>query len=311
MATNILVMMSNEQVNEALAKSNPHEKERINMMLQHSCSMYDFSGNHIPHPYEKENLLEIISKLDTYIVDSNSNWKDECKHHLDKAFIITPTLSREQINTEELILNKGRANLGNIFSVGIVLNEGNPNQGYVLIDRIDGYFKYCFDEAKLSNASKGKGEQFARQKEIQRLQMEHEKEQIRFNLELELLFSANSGQPPVSLAFLTTRKACDLPAPDKMKYATDKLKANIKQRLPACKHNVAKSKILVEICHRTLLLEDTKIRQEFDDPQKVNVFGDMYILLGAVHIGAKIMSHDVRLARMAEYAGIKCCHVPT
>lgn len=303
--------MAKEQVEEILAKSTPQDKARIQKMLQHSCSMYDFAGNHLPHPYEKEDLLEIIGKRDTYVVDTNSEWKKESKSHLDKAFIITPALSREQLNTEELILNEARSQQGNIFSVGIIPNQNIPNQGYILIDRMDSHFQYCFDDAKLSQASKGKGEIVAKQRIVHRQQTEYEKEQIRFQVGLELLFSVNSGQPPVSKAFWTTGKACDLPPTDDLKYATERLKINIKQRYSACKHNVNKSKTLVEMCHRTLLLEDARIRQEFDDPKKENVFGDMYILFGAIYLAAKIMTKDVRLAKMADYAGIKWCHVPT
>jgi len=302
--------MTKEQVEEILGKSTPQDRERIEKMLQHSCSMYDFTGNHLPHPYEKENLLEIIQRRDTYVVDTNSEWKKECKLHLDKAFIITPALSREQLNTEDLILDESRSQLGNIFSVGIIPNKSIPNQGYILIDRMDSHFQYCFDDAKLSKASKGKGQIFTQQKIVHRHQIEYEKEQICFQVDLELLFSANSEQPPIDMTFCTTHKACNLPPPSDLKYATDRLKANIKQRYPSCKYNVTKSKTLVEMCHRTLLLEDTKIRAEFDDQKRENVFGDMYILLAAVHMGAKIMTKDIRLTTMASYAGISCHHVP-
>jgi hypothetical protein len=311
MAIKSFITMTKEQVEEILAKSTPQDRERIQKMLKHSCSMYDFTGSHLPHPYEKENLLETISKRDTYVVDTNSEWKKESKSHLDKAFIITPALSREQMNTEELILNETRSQQGNIFSVGIIPSHNIPNEGYILIDRMDSHFQYCFDDAKLSRASKGKGEIFAKQRTTHRQQTEYEKEQIRFQVGLELLFSVNSSQPPASKTFWTTGKACDLPPPDELKYVVDKLKNNIRQNYPACKHNVNKSKTLVEMCHRALLLEDTRIRQEFDDPTKENVFGDMYILFAAIYLEAKIMTKDVRLAKMAEYAGMKWRHVPT
>jgi hypothetical protein len=50
------VSMTKEQVEEILAKSTPQEQERIKNMLQHSCSMYDYSGKHLPHPYLLQNL---------------------------------------------------------------------------------------------------------------------------------------------------------------------------------------------------------------------------------------------------------------
>lgn len=53
MAIKPFITMTKEQVEEILAKSTPQDRERIQMMLKHSCSMYDFTGNHLPHPYEK------------------------------------------------------------------------------------------------------------------------------------------------------------------------------------------------------------------------------------------------------------------
>src|ERR1039457_37088 len=88
---------------------------------EHSFAMYDFHGKPIPHPNSKEDLLKIISKRDIYVVDSNSVWKKEClaPENSNKAFIICPALSRENPNTEDLILNATRSKLGNIFSFGI------------------------------------------------------------------------------------------------------------------------------------------------------------------------------------------------
>jgi hypothetical protein len=299
------VTMTKKQVEEILAKESPSGRERILKMLEHSCSMYDFAGKHLPHPYEKENLLEVIQKRDTYVVDTNSEWKKECKNHSDKAFIITPALSREQENTKDLILDEARCKLGNIFSVGII-----PKPGYVLVDRIDSHFQYCFDDAKLAQASKGKGSIVANQKIVHRQQIEYEKEQIRFQVGLELLFSVNSAQHSVSKAFWNTGKAEDLPSPAQMQFATTKLKDDIRRKVLECKYNINKSKTVVEMCHRTLLLEDERIRSEFDDPKKENVFGDMYILHGAIYLGANIMTKDIRLTKMAGYAGLRCFHVP-
>jgi hypothetical protein len=299
------IVMTREQVERIIAESPPQEQERIKNMLRHSCSFYDFSGKHLPHQYEQENLLDVIGRRDAYIVDTNSEWKRESKNHLDKAFVITPSLSREHSNTKELILDEARCQQGNIFSVGII-----PQQKYIMVDRIDIFFRHCFDDFKLSQASKGKGEIFASERNAQLQRLESEKQQVRFQVGLELLFSVNAGQPSVSKTFWTTGKARDLPSPDEMKYATNGLKIKIKQLFSQCRHNVNKSKALVEMCHRTLLLEDKVIRAEFDDPKKENVFGDMYILFGAVYLGASIMTRDGRLTIMAGYAGINCCHVP-
>src|SRR5579863_3574370 len=104
--------MTKEQVEELISKSPPQDHERIRLMLQHSCSFYDHTGKHHPHPYEKENLLEVISKQQAFVVDTNSTWKKESKDFLDKAFVITPALVREHINTKELLLDRARYKQG-------------------------------------------------------------------------------------------------------------------------------------------------------------------------------------------------------
>jgi hypothetical protein len=297
--------MTKVQVEELIAKSPPEVHDQIRQMLLHSFSKYDFIGKHYPHPHEKENLLEIISQRQAIIVDTNSLWKRESKNHLDKAFIITPALAREQLNTEELILNRERSKQGNIFSIGII-----PNYPVLQIDRIDKYFFNCFDGKKLSEASKGKGELFNNQKTAYQRHVENERENVRFLLEVELILSANA-KLPLDHSFVTTRKACDLPPPNDLKYATDRWKENIKKRVPNCRYNVKQSKALVDKCHLTLLLEDEQIRKEFDNPKRENVFGDRDILFGAVYLGAgaKIMTADKRLTQMAGYAGVVCCHL--
>jgi hypothetical protein len=114
--------MPKQVVESILPTLPPQDREQALNALQHSCSFYDEVGNHLPHDYEKENLLEVIDQRDTYIIDNSSEWRKECllpENH-DKAFIISPSLSRENPNTKDLILDKTRCRLGNIFSVGIL-----------------------------------------------------------------------------------------------------------------------------------------------------------------------------------------------
>jgi len=300
--------MTRRQVDDILARESPQGQERIRKILEHSCSMYDFSGKHIPHEFEKENLLDAIGKRDTYVVDSNTNWKKECKENLEKAFIISPTLSRENPNTKDLILEAARCKLGNIFSVGI-----DANLNCILVDRIDEPFHYAFDKAKLTEASKGKGPTVAKQKAEMPTKIEKEKELIRDHIRLAFLFSGPLDST-ISLAFIDSGKASDLPSPDKIQKTIEVLKGDIRRRLPACKHDIGKSKRAVEVCYATLLIEDTEptgIRIQFDKPNYANVFGDMYILQTAIYLGANIMTKDRKLAQMASYAGIKCFHVPS
>ena len=300
--------MPKKQVQDTLAKVSPQDRERIEKGLEHSRTLFDLCGKHIPHEFEKENLRDVISQRDTYVVDSNSDWKRECKEHLDKAFIISPALARENPNTRDLILEATRSKLGNIFSVGI-----DARLNCVLIERIDEYFQYEFDIPKLSEASREKGKTFAKQKAENRKSIEIEKELIRAHIGNELFFAVSLDRTPISLAFGTSGKASDLPMPQEMPNVVSKLKAHIQRRLPECKYNIKKSKRAVEVCYATLLVEDTEpkgIRWEFDEPDYEHVFGDMYIVQTAIFLGAKIMTKDRKLSQMARYAGIKCCHVP-
>lgn len=301
-------MRTKEEIEKILPTDSAQRKQALKS-LEHSFSMYDYSGNHKPHPYETENLLDVISQRDMYVVDTNSEWKKECKLHPDKAFVISPALSREHPNTKDLILDATRCKLGNIFTVGLYANEGR-----VLIDRIDESFGYVFDMPNLREASREKGEAFVKQKEDNWIHIENDKTLIRNHIGLELLFTASLGSTPISVEFIHSGKASDLPLADKIQNAIDRLKANIKRRLPACKHNIGKSKIAVELCYATLVLEDIEpngTRWQFDKPKYEHVFGDMYIVLTAIYLGAKIMTKDRKLAQMASYAGIKCVHVPS
>lgn len=186
--------MPQKQVQEILAKVSQQDRKRIEKGLEHSRTLFDLCGKHIPHEFEKENLRDVISQRDTYVVDSNSDWKKECKEHLDKAFIISPTLARENPNTRDLILEATRSKLGNIFSVGI-----DARLNCVLIERIDEHFQYEFDIPKLSEASREKGETFAKLKIENRKSIEIEKGLIRAHIGNELFLRFHSTEPQLAL----------------------------------------------------------------------------------------------------------------
>lgn len=57
---------------ERLLPAGSADKEQAIKCLEHSYSMYDDYGKHIPHIKEKENLFEVLDQRDTYIVDTNS-----------------------------------------------------------------------------------------------------------------------------------------------------------------------------------------------------------------------------------------------
>lgn len=299
-----LFTMSRKQIDELLTKSSPDQRARILKILEHSQSRYDFSGKHIPHEFEKEDVLEVISQRDMYVIDTNSDWKKECKAYPEKAFIISPSLSRENQNTKDLILDAQRANLGNIFSVGI-----DARINCVIVERIDEPFRYAFDIPKLSEASRGKGEVLAKQKATNWKSIEVEKRMILDHIGLAFLFAQILNSPLLN-AFRQSGKASDLPSPENVPKVMELLKGDIGRRLPECRHTIKKSKIAAEACYATLVMESSQIRAEFDEPNYEHVFGDMYIVQTALYLGAKILTKDKLLTKMAGYTGITCCHVP-
>lgn len=162
---------------------------------------------------------------------------------------------------------------------------------------------------KLSEASKGKGEVLAKQKAQNWKHIEVDKRLITDHIGLAFSF-AQILNSPVLIEYRKSSKASDLPAPNDVPKALELLKKDIKRRLPQCRHNIGKSKIAAEACYATLLMEDEQIRAEFDELDYAHAFGDMYILQTALYLGAKIMTKDKPLTKMAGYAGVKCFHVP-
>src|SRR5258707_15866196 len=125
--------------------------------------MYDKFESPVRPPNEKKTWLEVIKKREDYVIDNSSKGKKKCllPENRNKDFIISPPLSRENPNTKDLILDKARCKLGNIFSVGILPTKDGPR---VLVDRMDEHFQYAFDNPKLTEASRGKGPVVAKQK---------------------------------------------------------------------------------------------------------------------------------------------------
>jgi hypothetical protein len=284
--------MKRAYVESVLPHLSPKDREQALQALKHSCSLYDELGNHVPHDYETENLLDVLSQRDCYVIDNCSDWRKEYpkSENREKAFIISPSLARENPNTKELILDKDRYKYGNIFSVGILPIQGGKYR--IMVDRIDEHFRYVFNLPALSEASKGKGETVAEQKEKNRSTIDAHKKQIRDCLQI---VNATDLKPPTDLT-ITVIAA--------------ELKQFITQQVGQCRHNFPISIKVNRLCYATLLLEDVEIRKEFDLPNYENVFGDMYILLTALFLKANILTRDGALTRMAKYANVTCYHVP-
>jgi hypothetical protein len=279
-------------VESILPRLSPEDREHALQALKHSCSLYDELGRHAPHDYEKENLLNVLSQRECYVIDNCSDWRKEYPkpENREKAFIISPALARENPNIKELILDNDRYKYGNIFSVGILPIQARRYR--IMVDRIDEHFRYVFNLPALTKASKGKGKTVAEQKEQNRRTIDAHKKQIRDMLRI---VNATDLPPPTNLM---------------LTVMADTFKQFIKLQIGQCRYNVQVSAKVNTLCYTTLLLEDMQIRKEFDLPSYENVFGDMYILLTALYLTANILTRDAALTRMANYANVKCYHVP-
>lgn len=284
--------MKKDYVESVLPHLSPKDREQALQALKHSCSLYDELGNHVPHDYEKENLLDALSQRDCYVIDNCSDWRKEYPkpENQEKAFIISPALARENPNIKELILDNDRYKYGNIFSIGILPIQGGRYR--IMVDRIDKHFRHVFNLPALTEASKGKGETVAEQKKKNQKTIDVHKKQIRDCLRI---VNASDLLQPTDLS-ITVIAA--------------ELKQFITQQVGQCRHNFPISIKVNRLCYATLLLEDVEIRKEFDLPNYENVFGDMYILLTALFLKANILTKDGALTRMAKYANVKCYHVP-
>jgi len=281
-------------------------REQALKSLEHSYSMYDYFGKHIPHINEKENLLAAIGERQTYVLDHNSLLKKEIEQHRDMAFIIAATISREHSNPKGIIYGKDFVKLGNVFEVG-------PNEMYgrVFVHRIDDCYCYCFD-SQLFKAGKLPDERNPNIDTVNTIQKQRIYDEITISLFCEDALYATQFAAP----FTNTAKANDLPPPEKIRSTIDRFKANILRRIPDAKLNIKKSIRAAELCFSTLLMEEIQLRKEegtkfeFDDHKYDNLFGDMHIVQTAIYLGARIMTKDNLLTQMANYAGIKCDHVP-
>lgn len=286
-------MMPRQMVEKILPTLSPQDREQALKCLEHSCSFYDQIGNHIPHDYEKEKLLEVIAQRDCYVIDNNSSWQKEYSkpENHNKAFIISPALAREYDNSNSLLLDD-RHKYGNLFSVGIfILDSGQP---MIMVDRLDEAMRYTFNLPALKEASRRKGQSYLGEAANFRRNMELVKRDIREALNIQ---NASELQPPND---------------PHLTMVAGYLKQFIQQTAAQCRHNFPVARRVSNLCHAVLLIEDTEIRKEFDMPVQdyPNVFGDMFILLTALLLKAKILTHDKGLIRMASYANIVCHHVP-
>ena len=215
------------------------------------------------------------------------------------------------VTRKNIIFSKSLGKLGNVFEVGPNTCFGRSVSFY----RIDEHYRYVFDVEKFKAATSKAGNKSVKEPDIAQINA-IEKQRIHNEIGIALFCEDALSQTQAGAAFRESGIGTNLPTPEKIQSTIDRFKSNIKRRLPDCKLNINKSIRAAELCYCTLLMEDSQHRTdagtrfEFDLPERKNVFGDMHIVQSAIYLGAKIITKDKLLEKMAGYAEIECCHVP-
>lgn len=286
------------------------EMEQAIKCLDHSYSMYDDYGKHIQHIKEKENLFEVLDQRDTYIVDTNSQSKKVYQQFPDKAFVYSSTLSREEREPTGLILDNKTCKVGNVFIV-----RGEPRLGRVFAHRLDEHYRHLYDMVNFRRDCKN-GKFSKSQTEAAAIINTVNKKRLHNEIGISLFLEDALTQSPIGTDFINSGVSADLPPAEKLKKTIESFKRGIKNRFPQSKHHVKKSIRVAELCYCTLMMEDNQPRTdsgarfEFDLSDYPNLFGDMYIIQAAVYLGARILTKDNGVFKMASYANIECHNVP-
>jgi hypothetical protein len=281
-----------DTIEEFLASLSDDEMVELDRQLGHAFSCYTLEGKHLPHPHEKENLLAVLVQQERYVVDGNSNWKEESKNpvHRNKAFVIGRTLWDEEYNLKGIYFSrKVDITNNNLFTLGII-DGANGHEKLMQIERIDAAYRSIFDEASLTEESKPKEKRTAPKF------IERERERMEQIIEQKKVMLLILGIKDILQAENET-----LIAPKRKQLAEI-----IKKAVPSCLANYGVAVETARFCYALLLTNRKDIRQEFSDQAYRNVFGDMLALLDALFLGANILSGDTALGEMAGYAGIKC-----
>lgn len=265
------------------------------VLYGHAVSFCTLEGISLSFEGEKEDLFKKLSQMERFIVDTNSNWKQEAAkpEHRDKAFILGNTIAQEQDDIKGLLFGpKTQIHNGNIFVVSVFHPEiGIP---LIMLEQLDEHYRGIFDEDDLCRAS--------------RPRKEKEKAQDPKFLEQHTQFvNGVNHEKQVMLLILGKLNAIsELRSRDDLTEKRNQLLTFIRERVPFCLGQFERSVQVALHCYALLLMEMQSIRTEFAKPDYFNVFGDTRIVQNALLLGAGILTGDKPLKRMAGYAGIKC-----
>ncbi len=256
--------------------------------IKHSFSLYKMTGEPFSHPFCREDLFSVITGMERYVVDSSSDWKSESQkqQNANKAFIIGRTVLDEAENPLGVFHSKKvDVSNNNIFS--FYLDDALNSQTLVWIDRVDKAYFTVVDRQKLVEEKKPLADR-TDEKSVQWRKrtlagIDHTKRRI-----LDILDVGNIAEltPSAELSALESR-------------LTEYIQANSQY----CFRHWVNSAMVAECCYALLLIRHRNIRNEFAEPDYLNVLGDTMLVHNALFFRAKILSKDFAPKKMASYVG--------
>ena len=277
---------------EFLKSLTPAQRAIIN---GHSVSFCTLDGRYVPFEGEREDLFEVLGRMERYVVDTNSNWKSAAAkpQNKDKAFILTKTLTDEQEDIDGLFFGpKTDTHNDNIFLLGVFCPAYSAVP-LMMLDRLDHHYEGVFDKERLLAASLP-----AKEKKAVR-----DKDYLAYRKQFE---NGVEQEKAVILRALGISDILQLPSPKELEVKRHLFRNYITSVAPFAVLNFEKSIDVARHCYSLLLMECERVRTEFSKPDYYNVFGDTRIIQNAVFANASILSADKGLKRMAGYAGIPC-----
>ena len=262
--------------------------DELREQIKHSASHCTLDGQLWANPFQDENLFAVVAGMERYIVDQHANWMAESKEEKNKnvAFIIGTTIDTETPDLKGLFFSsKIDVTHNNIFLLGI---KKLNNQPFVVLSRFDRYFRLCFDLKKLEEES----------------QPYKERIDPRFKNRQQATTAAIAMEKSAVLTILGIDAIANL-APRKALANQEKQRLEfIKFAAPLSRNHWNLSAEVARRCYSLLLVQKRKIRNEFDDPNNPNLFGDTALVQNALFLRASILSDDYAAKTMLGYTGL-------
>ena len=266
------------------------EMQLFSEQKKHACSVYHLNGQRITIPFDREDLLSVLMKMERYMPDCNSlNCLDDAKRpeNRNRAFILWNTIWEEQANLEALVRLKSPHD--NLFTIEFIAEDEVPFHR-IVIHRMDEFYPLIMDRRRLKRESCRRNQERERD---HMLRVQQFRKTIRdFLIGLDVTMAGHS-------MFL------------KQAFVQDRIRSLV----PGCFKNYGRCCDIAMYCYAALLLGymDTKVWRkswgEFNDDVNPNVFGDTSLLQNALWLHSRIISNDNALKKMVGYTSVPCLKV--